>query len=190
MGLAQGEDVVHVVAGLERRIEARGRIATREGHRDFQAFFVLLTRCRLERADDDEQPAQALGEVRRKAEAAFAAGHHDAHVGFGVPRGIEGPLDLALDALARREGQADAVGGPIHPIEVLAELERAAAIGARHLVDRVAVQETAIEHGYQGLLGRDQLPLDVHQYRHRRLPYRRPRLCATSVIAPRGSANP
>src|SRR5205085_5575492 len=97
-GLAQGEDVVHVVAGLEGGIETSGRVAARQGDRDLEALFVLLARRRLERTDDDEHPAHTLGQVRGQPEAAFAPGHHDAYVRFGVPRRVEGPLDLAFDA--------------------------------------------------------------------------------------------
>src|SRR5207248_6595132 len=46
----------------------------------------------LEWADDDEEPAQALGEMRGEAEAPLAAGDDDARVGFGVAGGVERAL--------------------------------------------------------------------------------------------------
>ena len=71
--------------------------------------------------------------------------------------------------LPGRERQANPVGGAIHPIEVSAQLEGPAAVGARDFVDRIAVEKTAVEDGDRGLLGGNQLSFDVHEYRHPRL---------------------
>ena len=165
--LAQGERAVQVVARLERRVERLGWVAPDSRDRELQTALVLLRRGRLERTHDHDQSVQSLGEVGSQAEAALAAGHDDPRVRFRIARRLQGALQLGLDARAGRQREPDSFRRPLHPSQVPPELEHPPAVGAHHFVDRVPIEESAVEHRHHRLLRRDQPPFDVDQRPHR-----------------------
>src|SRR5262249_42585310 len=92
--------------------------------------------------------------------------------------------DGALDLGAWRQAHLDALGGAGQPVEVLVERVGPAAEGARHLVDRVAVEEAAVEHRHACRLPRNDGALDPDAGRHARYaPCRAKRIFHTMVSA-------
>ena len=164
--LLHREDVVQVVAGLQRRVEGLRRIAPGLRDRHPQPALVLLFGDGDQRPHDDHQPVLAAGEKGREAELADAARDHDPRVRLGVAGRVERPLQLAEDGLSRRQRQVDARGRLLHPHQVAFHLERAAAVGPDHLVHAVAVEEAAVEDGHHRLLGREQLSFHVAEDGH------------------------
>ena len=164
--LAQGEDAVQVVAGLERGVERLRRVPPRPRHRHSQPALVLLRGRRLERLHQDDEPALAFREVRRQTEATLAARDHEPGIRFWIPRCFHRPRQLGLQRRPRRERDADARSRPLHAGEMPAQLEDAAPVGSHHVVDRIPVEESSVQHGDESPFGRNEAPFDVQQCAH------------------------
>src|SRR3954454_6927468 len=69
-----------------------------------------------------------------------------------------------LAGLADRH--VDEAGRVLHPLKMLVTKQRDAGVGAEYLVDRVAVEETAIEDRDSGLFERRDFAVDVRHSLH------------------------
>ena len=152
-GLAHGQNVVQVVARLDRGIDGSRRVSGHRHDLDLGTLVIQLWRRPAQRLHNNDQ-ARLTRRGRIEIHSAIAPGHDDPHPGLGVLRCGQGVPHRPLDLVARGQPQVYPLSGAGQAVQMVVEEDQPPAIRAHSLIHAVAKQETPIEDWDSGLFGR------------------------------------